>query len=99
MQNRFLSMQVQDLESIENKLRSELARMSTVQTMQQLLGETPGHDSLEFSRKSRGDSEDFQFVNSMGLSAKQKEEEIYEVEQKELKIQNRFSKAPEETII
>ena len=37
--------------------------------MSQLLGEGP--DKLaDFIRKSRGNSEDFQFVNSMGLSAK-----------------------------
>lgn len=46
MQNRFLSMQVQDLESIENKLRNELARISTVNTMSQLLGETSGINEL-----------------------------------------------------
>ena len=62
-------MQVQDLESAENMLRNELARMSNIQTMSQLLGEGP--DKLDdFMRKSRGNSEDFQFVNSMGLSAK-----------------------------
>ena len=93
MQNRFLSMQVQDLESIENKLRNELARISTVNTMSQLLGETSGINELV------EDSDEFQFVNSMGLSAKQKEEEVQQAEKQELKIQNRFSKAPEETII
>ena len=93
MQNRFLSMQVQDLESIENKLRNELARISTVNTMSQLLGETSGINELV------EDADEFQFVNSMGLSAKQKEEEVQQAEKQELKIQNRFSKAPEETII
>lgn len=56
MQNRFLSMQVQDLEVSENKLRSELARVSTIHTMSQLLGETPMGEPEP--KKSRGDSVD-----------------------------------------
>ena len=63
-------MQVQDLESAEHKLRNELARISTLQSMSGLLGE--GRDSSkldELIRRTRLESdEDFQFVNSMGIS-------------------------------
>ncbi len=62
--------------------------------MSQLLGEGP--DKLaEFIRKSRGNSEDFQFVNSMGLSAKLDDMAIEIAEEQEMKIQNRFSRAPD----
>ena len=62
--------------------------------MSQLLGEGP--DKLaDFIRKSRGNSEDFQFVNSMGLSAKLDGIAIEIAEKQEMKIQNRFSRAPD----
>ena len=62
--------------------------------MSQLLGEGP--DKLaDFIRKSRGNSEDFQFVNSMGLSAKLDDMAIEIAEEQEMKIQNRFSRAPD----
>jgi len=59
-----------------------------------------GPDKLaDFVRKSRGDSEDFQFVNSMGASAKLDEKAIELAESQEMRIQNRFSRAPDQTMI
>ncbi len=55
-----------------------------------------GTDKLaDFIRKSRGNSEDFQFVNSMGISAKLDDMAIEIAEEQEIKIQNRFSRSPD----